>query len=119
MSSRSDSRRATRPSAAVTQRWAGVSALVCIVCLAYGLIAVMVHAPEPALVWAVWAMLGSASLVLVAVGIWWASVLREWKRGYTTMDGWLRHLEQRDPRTGRVVRQAGEPYARHNGDGRS
>lgn len=119
MSRRDDSRRPTHPSAAATQRWTGVLAMLCIVCLACGLIAVMVRAPESARVWAVWAMLVRASLVLIAVGLWWVAVVRESKRGYTTMGGWLRHLKQRDPRTGKVVRPAGEPYPRRDGDGRS
>lgn len=59
--------------------------MLCIVCLACGLIAVMVRASEGALVWAVWAMLGSASLALTAVGFWWVAVWRESQRGYTTM----------------------------------
>jgi hypothetical protein len=100
------------------QRCTFIVAMLCIVCLVCGMVAAAVRAPAATLVWLVLTMLGSASLVALAVAVWGFVVWRESKLGYTTMAGRLRHLDQRDPRTGSVLRRAGEPYLRDREDER-
>lgn len=52
------------------------------------------------------AMVGS----MVVVGIFAWSRNTEELDGFTTLNGYARNLEQRDPYSGSVIREAGEPF---------
>jgi hypothetical protein len=72
----------------------------------------MIGAPEQVLAVSALVMLASgflmgSSFVLLCVVVW-----RESRHGYTTLEGQLRHLPKVEPRTGKVLRHAGDPYRR-------
>src|SRR3954471_11091243 len=82
----------------------------CVICIAIALAIVLGALGEGALRFAMWLLL-SAIAVTGAAWAWFALAVRyESRRGYTTLDGRLRHWVQLEPRTGRVSRPAGEPF---------
>jgi hypothetical protein len=57
-----------------------------------------------------WVMLLTFFTMVATLGAWVLVSWREARAGYTTLRNQWRHLPQLDPRSGRIVREAGAPY---------
>ena len=106
----SDIRLLRGPPASMLQTVVFASAIACFGAFFAGVVAVLVHAPHSVLVWCPPIMLGAALLTGAAAGIWGLQIKRESRSGYTTLEGRLRHLPQVDPRTGALIRPAGDRF---------
>ena len=109
-------RRVVGPSARMMLRVAGITDVAFLVLMLGAGITALVVGDEDVLRVTMWVLLGGFVAVASVWG-WFAVVVRgEGARGYTTLDRRLRHLPQLDPRTGRLVRRAGDPFPDNDGD---
>lgn len=97
-------------SASAMQTVVLVCALACLGVFFMSCLAVVVRAPHDILVWCPPIMLGVALLTAFGTGMWGLVIRSETHRGYTTLEGRFRHLAQIDPRTGQIIRRAGDPF---------
>lgn len=98
------------PSALALQLVCLVASCICLLSLVPGAIAVVARAPATLMVVAVSVMLLSFFTMVATLVAWFFVSWREAGAGYTTLRNQWRHLPQLDPRSGRVVREAGAPY---------